>query len=176
MMTFERALAAAGSVLQQNGFDGFSMQAVADEADLAIGTLYQYFPDKYKLLRTLLERWYARSESRGDMWKSAAPDIDALVDIYLNEVGGTALMEAIQAVPELRHYDRMKMEAAVERAATALAGGAHPTPLQLARARVAVFAIDGVLREAARVSADEARKMIKTLKLWVEALYADAAR
>lgn len=172
-MTIERVLIAAAAVLDLQGFDGFSMQSVADEASLAIGTLYQYFPDKYAILEVLVSRWYAKSKLYDKDPTSLVPDVEAQAGIYFNETGATALLEAIQVVPELRTYDRMTMELSVLRFAQRLSGDEKPTPAHIAMARVSVFAIDAVLRQSAGLPREEAMETVAVLKQWVEALYLD---
>jgi len=69
-----RILVAAHEVIMRDGLDGLTMQAVADELDCAIGTLYTYFRSKSDLeaglqaqavstlgasLRTAVQRWEA---------------------------------------------------------------------------------------------------------------------
>jgi AcrR family transcriptional regulator len=46
-------LEAAGRVLDQHGLAGLTMQAVADEVDCAVGTIYGYFSSKAELLAAL---------------------------------------------------------------------------------------------------------------------------
>lgn len=169
--TIERVLTAASAVLDRDGFDGFSMQSVADESEFAIGTLYQYFPNKYSILKTLVEQWYARADEYQDFGNSSGPDIDSRADVYLNEPGAAALLEAIYAVPEFRQFDRLKMEAGVRKIAKRVSGGATPNAEDIAKARVTIYAIDGVLRSAIRLPPNEAKRTIKVLKEWVRLLY-----
>ncbi len=49
----ERYLAAAGRIIDRDGLSGVTMQAIADELDCAIGTIYTYFPSKAELLAAL---------------------------------------------------------------------------------------------------------------------------
>lgn len=59
-----RILEAARALASRGGFDGVQMRDVADRAEVALGTLYRYFPSKVHLLvalmhhetRTLTER------------------------------------------------------------------------------------------------------------------------
>ena len=44
-------LAAATNLMQQSGFHAMSMQSVADEAQVSVGLIYQYFGNKEDLLR-----------------------------------------------------------------------------------------------------------------------------
>lgn len=47
---------AAARILESQGLDGFTTNAVAEKAGVSIGTLYQYFPDKDALLGSLIAR------------------------------------------------------------------------------------------------------------------------
>lgn len=58
----ERILDATISLASQGGFDAVQMRAVAEQADVALGTLYRYFPSKIHLLVTALAREFERAE------------------------------------------------------------------------------------------------------------------
>jgi AcrR family transcriptional regulator len=47
---------AAARILEQDGFEGFNTNAVAEKAGVSIGSLYQYFPSKNALLGAFIER------------------------------------------------------------------------------------------------------------------------
>ena len=51
-----RFLDAAGRIIDRDGLGGVTMQAVADELDCAIGTIYTYFPSKAALLAALQQQ------------------------------------------------------------------------------------------------------------------------
>ena len=55
-----RMLEAARALAAKGGFDGVQMRDVADRADVALGTLYRYFPSKVHLLVALMHH-----ETRG---------------------------------------------------------------------------------------------------------------
>src|SRR3954449_12890227 len=59
----KRILDATISLASQGGFDAVQMRAVAEQADVALGTLYRYFPSKIHLLVSALQREFERSES-----------------------------------------------------------------------------------------------------------------
>jgi TetR/AcrR family transcriptional regulator, cholesterol catabolism regulator len=58
----ERILDATVALASQGGYDAVQMRAVAEDADVALGTLYRYFPSKVHLLVTALARELAAAE------------------------------------------------------------------------------------------------------------------
>ena len=56
---FERILAAATAIIEEAGSDAMRMSDLAERSDVSIGSLYQYFPDKGAVIRTLAERYNA---------------------------------------------------------------------------------------------------------------------
>ncbi|MGB0098734.1 MAG: cholesterol catabolism transcriptional regulator KstR [Nocardioides sp.] len=59
----KRILDATIKLASQGGFDAVQMRAVADQADVALGTLYRYFPSKIHLLVSALQREFERTET-----------------------------------------------------------------------------------------------------------------
>ncbi|WP_246248923.1 TetR/AcrR family transcriptional regulator [Chelativorans alearense] len=53
----ERILAVAADLIEEAGSDAMKMSEVAARAGISIGSLYQYFPDKAAVIRTLAERY-----------------------------------------------------------------------------------------------------------------------
>ncbi|MCO4319575.1 TetR family transcriptional regulator [Phyllobacterium sp. 21LDTY02-6] len=53
----ERILLCATRLIEQGGSDAMRMSDVAAQAGISIGSLYQYFPDKAAIIRTLAERY-----------------------------------------------------------------------------------------------------------------------
>jgi AcrR family transcriptional regulator len=56
----ERILESATALIAEKGSDAMKMSEVAERADVSIGSLYQYFPDKASIVRTLAERYNAQ--------------------------------------------------------------------------------------------------------------------
>ncbi len=59
----ERMLAAASSLIAENGSDALRMGEVAEKAGVSIGSLYQFFPDKRAIVRALAERYTIESQA-----------------------------------------------------------------------------------------------------------------
>ena len=58
----ERMLDAALALAARGGFDAVQMRVVAEQAGVALGTLYRYFPSKIHLLVSALARELGRTE------------------------------------------------------------------------------------------------------------------
>jgi AcrR family transcriptional regulator len=56
----ERILEVASALIAATGSDAMRMSEVAEKSGISIGSLYQYFPDKGAILRTLAERYNAQ--------------------------------------------------------------------------------------------------------------------
>ncbi|WP_246081635.1 TetR family transcriptional regulator [Nocardioides litoris] len=59
----QRILDATYALAREGGFEAVQMRAVAEEAEVALGTLYRYFPSKIHLLVSALAREFERSEA-----------------------------------------------------------------------------------------------------------------
>ena len=59
----KRILDATIVLATQGGFDAVQMRAVAEEANVALGTLYRYFPSKIHLLVSALGREFERANA-----------------------------------------------------------------------------------------------------------------
>ena len=59
----ERILAAAGAIIAARGTDQLKMSEIATRTGMSLGALYQYFPDKAAIVRTLAERYNAESRA-----------------------------------------------------------------------------------------------------------------
>jgi AcrR family transcriptional regulator len=59
----ERMLDIATALIAEAGSDALRMSEVAEKASVSIGSLYQYFPDKAAIIRTLAERYNAQGRA-----------------------------------------------------------------------------------------------------------------
>lgn len=62
----KRILDATLALASKGGYDAVQMRAVAERADVALGTLYRYFPSKIHLLVSALAREFERTQERLD--------------------------------------------------------------------------------------------------------------
>lgn len=62
----KRILDATIAIASKGGYDAVQMRAVADRADVAVGTLYRYFPSKIHLLVSVMGREISRLDTRTD--------------------------------------------------------------------------------------------------------------
>ncbi|HEY0574208.1 MAG TPA: cholesterol catabolism transcriptional regulator KstR [Pseudonocardia sp.] len=60
----KRILDATMALASKGGFDAVQMRAVAERGDVALGTLYRYFPSKIHLLVTALIREFGRAQEK----------------------------------------------------------------------------------------------------------------
>jgi TetR/AcrR family transcriptional regulator, cholesterol catabolism regulator len=60
----KRILDATLALAAKGGYEAVQMRAVADRADVALGTLYRYFPSKIHLLVSGLAREFERAQER----------------------------------------------------------------------------------------------------------------
>ncbi|MBP1843180.1 AcrR family transcriptional regulator [Rhizobium petrolearium] len=71
----ERILAAAKELIARGGSDTMKMGELAERAGVPIGSLYQFFPDKSSVVRTLAERY--NEEGRACIREAIEPVGDA---------------------------------------------------------------------------------------------------
>ena len=62
----KRILDATIALASKGGFDAVQMRAVAERADVALGTLYRYFPSKIHLLVSALAREFETAQANLD--------------------------------------------------------------------------------------------------------------
>src|SRR5262249_21264431 len=74
----ERILAAAQKAIAGKGSDQVKMSEIAELAGISIASLYQYFPDKSAIIRTLADRYNAESRKCIEIALSDVRDLNEL--------------------------------------------------------------------------------------------------
>jgi len=78
----KRILDATIALASKGGYDAVQMRAVADRAEVALGTLYRYFPSKIHLLVSSLAREFERTKEKLDRRPSPGQtSADRVVDV-----------------------------------------------------------------------------------------------
>jgi AcrR family transcriptional regulator len=114
--TVERILASAAALIGELGPDAVTMTAIAQRAEVVIGSVYQYFPDKAGVMAALFERHNA--EVRAMLTAQVANvksldnltgDIEALVGRYFTlhreDPVFRGIWAAVQTDPALQALD-----------------------------------------------------------------------
>src|SRR6476661_142161 len=109
-----RYLEAAGRIIDRDGLAGVTMQAVADELDCAIGTIYTYFPSKAALLAALqqqavdtLRASYLTARHQWDEFLDAeAVDADLVHLVHLEAFGAFFVSASVVLADEF-HLQRL---------------------------------------------------------------------
>ena len=113
-----RFLDAASRIIDRDGLTGVTMQAVADELDCAIGTIYTYFPSKAALLAALqqqavdtLRASYLTARHGWDAFiESESESIDAdIVHLVQLEAFGAFFVSASVVFADEFHLQRLLM-------------------------------------------------------------------
>lgn len=98
----ERILATATQLIAEKGSDQLKMSEIAERSGISIGSLYQYFPDKSSVIRTLAERYNAESRRCITEAMEAVEDAQGLqaaysqlLDLYYEIVMATPVMRDI---------------------------------------------------------------------------------
>lgn len=78
----ERILVVATQLIATKGSDSLKMSEIAERSEISIGSLYQYFPDKSSVIRTLAERFNAESRRCIEMALAAVEDAQGLREAY----------------------------------------------------------------------------------------------
>ena len=112
----ERILAAATAIIEETGSDALRMSDLAERSEVSIGSLYQYFPDKGAVIRTLAERYNAQGRACieeeladiGDgqeLEKAFGSLVDTYYGLFLDEPVMRDIWSGTQADKGLRDID-----------------------------------------------------------------------
>ncbi|MDY3127310.1 MAG: TetR/AcrR family transcriptional regulator [Corynebacterium sp.] len=112
-LRFERILKAAREVLVETGFESFTFDEVAKRAEVPIGTLYQFFANKYVLICELDRQDTAANVAEIQRFSRHVPAlqwpdfldefIDHLARMWRDDPSRRAVWHAVQSTPGTRY-------------------------------------------------------------------------
>ncbi|MBI5960048.1 MAG: TetR/AcrR family transcriptional regulator, partial [Chloroflexi bacterium] len=94
--TRQKIMATAVHLFQQYGFDETTMEQIAAQADIAKGTLYNYFPVKEAVLSVYIEQSFEDQRAERLLKLRQMPDTRARLTLILS-----ALMERVQVQKDI---------------------------------------------------------------------------
>ncbi|MER5429990.1 TetR family transcriptional regulator [Streptomyces sp. NPDC002588] len=180
-----QVLRAAERILVEEGVEALTTTRVAAEAEVSVGSLYQYLPDRGAIIDALAAGWFARLEAvMDDLARAAAGErwedpvgvlIDAYAGIYRTEHGFRALWFGSGLTERTRAADRehkRRMADGIRRVLLALDVVADGE--DLARAcHAAVLAADALAQEAFRRDADGDAALLDEAKVMLRGYLTD---
>ena len=112
----ERMLGCAAEIIAKKGSDAMRMSEVARMARVSIGSLYQYFPDKGAIIRTLAERYNAEGRkcieeglahvgTMGELCDAFGRLVDAYYEMFIAEPVIRDIRSATQTDKALRDIE-----------------------------------------------------------------------
>lgn len=118
----ERLLSVAASLIAERGSEALKMSELAGKASVSIGSLYQYFPDKGAVIRTLAQRYNAQSRAciadalapvrdKAGLRRAFAGLVDTYYGIFLAEPVMRDIWSGIQADKALQEIERQDSQA-----------------------------------------------------------------
>ncbi|MGK2948337.1 MAG: TetR/AcrR family transcriptional regulator, partial [Acidimicrobiales bacterium] len=149
--TRERILDSAARIFAAHGYAAGTTNRIAEDADLSVGSLYQYFPNKDAILAELVRRHVAdglaalapllAEPPRGDLTARLDQLVSALIDLHVHDPRlHQVLFEEAPRPPDVLaelHATEEQIVAIVAAWLEADPSVVHPDPLVAARLTVA---------------------------------------
>jgi len=111
-----KILEVTAELLEEVGQDDLTTILVAKRAEMSVGTLYHYFPNKYAILYALADQWLGEIDTvlqeleaerleTMSMKKFVDKAVERMLLAYTNQRGLLPLVQAMFGVPELKDLD-----------------------------------------------------------------------
>ncbi len=94
--TRQKIVQAALPLFRQHGFEATTMEQIAEQADIAKGTLYNYFPAKEAILSEYIQRAFQEKHALRIQQLRQLPDTQSRLTLILEE-----LIQGVQSQPEI---------------------------------------------------------------------------
>jgi len=112
----EKILQATSELLDKVGLDDLTTILVAKRVGISVGTLYHYFPNKHAIMYALAELWVKEIElamqelaeqpiETTSIKAFVELSVERMLLVYLNHSALLPLVQAMQAVPELKELN-----------------------------------------------------------------------
>lgn len=113
---YERIITTAKTLIGEMGNDSVSMREIAKQANVPIGSIYQYFPDKNAILEAIMQSYFDDirvglnhfvdcCQSKEDMKEGVINGIDQFYLAFKQEPTLAILWAGLQANPLLKELD-----------------------------------------------------------------------
>ena len=175
----DRILDAAAQLLIEEGYDAVKTNHIARLAGVSIGSIYQFFPNRYAIFHALAVRYMDRiSDILASHLGPAAPDrpwqtvfeevIDILAEMWRTERAFLAVWSAIQNTAELRaadeHYSNIFVNDILVSYLAGVLPDAHPAELKTI-ARIIFEVSQRLLDHSMQCGEGQDERVIDELKL-----------
>ena len=181
--TVATILQAAGHSIERDGLDRLTTRRIAAMAEISVGALYEYFPNKQSIVYALVNDWMAKSfkvlddlhpmhGGKKDILSYLGSQIDQITQLYRNQPGLGTLITMAASVPELGETVRAHDERIANSVSSAFlyfAPQADPLDAISAARTIAIIAHEIICEAVARHAPDSDR-LIRNLKICVFAL------
>jgi AcrR family transcriptional regulator len=186
----QRLLDAAEQLVAADGAEALTTTRVAEAADVSVGSLYQYLPDKGAIVQALARRYLADFEALmgklerdacrgGEDWDDPVGRlIDEFSERYRQLPGYRALWFGRELSDELREADRenkVALARGVRRIAVGLGLARDDAYLRVA-SRAGVLVTDSILQEAFRADPAGDAQLIEEAKRILRLYLAEVIR
>ncbi len=141
-----RILDSTLALASKGGYDAVQMRAVADRADVAVGTLYRYFPSKVHLLVSALAREFERIDSKTGRAMPPGLTVQERLELMIGQITTVMQRDPLLTEAMTRAFMFADASAAAEVSrvgelidrifARGLTNSEHPTEYQLNVSRV----------------------------------------
>lgn len=135
---FDALLAASRDLLTEVGFESFTCEEVASRADVPIGTLYQFFANKYVIVCELNRQDFASVRDELEQFDGVIPSldwlrfldrfVDHLATLWTSDPSRREVWLAMQSTPSTRATGKITETQLAEKIATMLAPLTPRTP------------------------------------------------
>ncbi len=176
-LKFEKLLQVSREVLLEVGFDSFTCEEVATRAGLPIGTLYQFFANKYVILCELDRQNAVAVRDELDKLAAELPSLDWLVlldrlvdhvgELWVSDPSRRAVWYAVQSTPATRETAQVTESELASRVAHVLAPLTPGTPRERRKiiAEVLVHVTYSMLNFAVRDNQEHLEAVIELKRL-----------